>query len=358
MRPRSSLALLAPALILAWSVGVLLPRTATAGCGCDHPPAGWAPLMPTFGSPGKPIRLNPPSGMEFLPGAPYLVTIGGVDVVVVAEHTTHLSTDVPAGAAVGPTQVHISGPDWTHQYAKTDFTVMAAAPMVPEQDGLFAVWDFEASISEDGTLMVPFNLSQVSEATQFLMVLKGLPLTFQQDDVVFYNADGIDLTLFTLMVDDPTQRQWGSYYGWDVEQDRGFKRRVYKKKIMGWLGSTFSDQITYWRHEFLTYKAAHAPGGTHEVDPTGYHTGDGTLHVDHDHLVLAVSGKLRDATKPPEQWNALSPGKEKVDVFVMTIQSENPLEPHEVMAQLTASMGANAYVLMSKEAIHAYRHGD
>lgn len=353
---RSPLAQWKQILALSAAAFLLAPvGQALAGCGCDHPPPGYAPVMPAFGSPGKHIRVNAPSGSEFLVGAPYLVRIGGADVAVAAESTSHLKLQVPADAQPGPTEVEIVGPDTTLKYEKADFTVLSAAPVVPEQNGLFVVQDFEASVSEDGTLLVPFNLTEVAAETQFLVVLRGLPLSFEQDEVVFHNADGVDLTLFTLAVDDATERQWGSYHGWDVEQDRGFTRTVFRRKIMKALLGDLSDKLTYWRHEFHTYKSAHQAGGTHEVDETGYHKNDGTLHIDHDHLVLTVSGKLRgNEGTDRSTWQDLSPGSETVDVFVLTLQSPVPLEPEMMAGQLTGSMLVNAFSDMNLEGWGSY----
>jgi hypothetical protein len=33
-----------------------------------------------------------------------------------------------------------------------------------------------------------------------------------------------------------------------------------------WKPNELSDLLTYWRHEFFTYKAAHGPGGSHVVE--------------------------------------------------------------------------------------------
>ena len=60
--------------------------------------------------------------------------------------------------------------------------------------------------------------------------------------------------------------------------------------------------FTYWRHEFYTYDAAHQPGGEYYAqteNEDGYllHK-DGTVHVDHGRLVVAIAGKLRDPRDP------------------------------------------------------------
>ena len=42
-------------------LAVALPHAATpafAGCGCDHPPPAFAPVLPPFGSAGKTLQLH------------------------------------------------------------------------------------------------------------------------------------------------------------------------------------------------------------------------------------------------------------------------------------------------------------
>lgn len=319
--------------LLAWTA------PAQAGCGCDHPPPAFTSVMPPFGSPGKTVHLWQQEGFAFEPGASYAVSFGDVDTDVVAAHAERLAVPVPVGARPGPASIRVQGPGVDHTYASTQFTVLAPAPLVPSEDGVFAHHGFEAAVSEGGTLLIPFNLSQVSDATQFGMVLALLPLTYAPDDVVFYNADGVDLTLFTLAVDDPTQRQWGSYHGWSVEQDTGIEGEVYESKVLDSVRlRLFSDLLTYWRHEFHTYRTAHAPGGSHAVDTEGFHP-DGTLHIDHDHLVLAISGELRDFTRPqdPDRNRPLHPGSHTVTVYWANVLSDHPVDPAVIEEALAAA---------------------
>lgn len=337
---------------LAWLLLPALP--ASAGCGCDHPPPGYASIMPAFGSPGKKVRLNAPSGRSFAPGAVYLVKMGNREAFVAATTGSHIDVAVPMDADPGPTEVEIVGDGFDHKYEKREFTVMAPAPMLPERNGLFAARNFQAAVSEDGTVLVPFNLSEVADATQFLVVLRGMPLSFEHDEVVFYNADGVDLTLFTLAVDDPTERQWGSYFGWEVEQERGLFGTVYENRVVRSIFSDLSDQLTYWRHEFHSYKAAHAVGGTHEVDEHGYHKSDGTLHIDHDHLVLSVAGKMRGQNSDRANWDAPSSGTHTVDVFVLMLQTETPLEPEMMVGQALGSLIWSYFSDMEIEGDDAY----
>ena len=198
-------------------------------------------------------------------------------------------------------------------------------------------------MTADGTLLIPVDLQDVVEATQFALAISNAPLRFTPDDVVFYNDQGVDLTLFTLAVENPTERQWGSYYGWDVDQDSGIVGTVYDTKVgQSPDPAVQSDMLTYWRHEFVTYEQAHLPGGTHEVNVDGVHP-DGTYHVNHNQLVLAIRGTL-DGTP-------LAPGSMTLDLVVTTAVSPHPIEP-EVMAEKVygaevyteSNSGTSAYV--------------
>jgi hypothetical protein len=63
--------------------------------------------------------------------------------------------------------------------------------------------------------------------------------------------------------------------------------------------STDSDALHYSRHEFNTYFLQHAERLPHALDPTDpeWHV-DGTRHIDHDHLIVAIMGRRNDGTLP------------------------------------------------------------
>jgi hypothetical protein len=65
-------------------------------------------------------------------------------------------------------------------------------------------------------------------------------------------------------------------------------------------GSPDSFALAYDRHEFVTYREEHAHLDAYGLDATdpAWHS-DGTRHIDHDHLVLAIRGVLEDGTMPP-----------------------------------------------------------
>jgi hypothetical protein len=65
-------------------------------------------------------------------------------------------------------------------------------------------------------------------------------------------------------------------------------------------GSSDSDALHYSRHEFATFFLQHAERAPHASDPldSDWHT-DGTRHIDHQHLILAITGLVHDAPPAP-----------------------------------------------------------
>ncbi len=341
-----------PFLALALAAVFAAATPAWSGCGCDHPPPDWALVMPPFASPGKTLTLHAPTP-DFVVGETYTVEFeSDAEVDVVAESVAILELEMPGGVDPGPVEIRVRGNDFDHTYPSSLFTALSPAVLVPAQDGAWHLKNFAGAVAEDGTLLIPMNLSQVSDATQFALQLGKLRLAFGAEDIVFYNSDGVDLTLFTLDVSDPTERTWGSYYGWDVKRDGNIMGAVYeKKKKKSKKLASLSDLVTYWRHEFHTYNAAHAVGGTHEVGANGYHADLGTLHIDHDHLVLAIYGGERDALELDDdtKHRVLNPGKRTLDVYFSVVQSDNPIEPLEMEDALSVEVDAETTAPMGIE---------
>ncbi len=316
-----------PLLLLTGALALAPAETALAGCGCDHPPPAWSVVMPPFGSPHKVITVFAEGG-SFTVGETYDVSFGsGPTVSVVATMTDRLEVAVPKGAKPGPAAIRVQGPGYDHTHPDSAFTVLGRPRRIKNREGIFKARRYEAAVSADGTLLLPIDMEKVLDPVQFAFALRNLPLSFTADDVAIYNTDGIDLTLFTLDVTTP-QLQWGEYIGWLVETDAGLPAEIFE-------GLEYdsddpirtSDLFTYWRHEFYTYRNAHLPGGTHEVNEAGYHP-DGTLHIDHDHLVIAIRGQLRDPAAPnaPTRLEPLAPGSVTVDVGWVSIWSDQPVD--------------------------------
>ncbi len=313
-----------PLAMLIAVVSLLPSADAQAGCGCDHPAPPAAPVMPPFASPGTTIEVNFETA-SLTVGEEIEVTFTGtrgrdqeVDGLVVSSNAVRVS--VPGGLRTGPVSISVESGGTIHALDDSLFTALAAPRRMPRGNSISMLDRFRGAVGRDGTLYIPIDLSGVRDPMQFAFVLGDKPMRFTAQDVVFYNRDGVDLTIFELAVTDPTQRQWGSYYGWDVEQDGGLFGTIYESKIEGSPEplSTKSDLLTYWRHEFHTYADAHAEGGTHEVDENGFHP-DGTRHIDHDNVIIAIRGTLNG--------QPLRPGRLRADVVSATIKSADPIEP-------------------------------
>jgi hypothetical protein len=330
---------LAAGLALA-SVWLLNALPANAGCGCDHPPPAQATIMPPFASPGTNVRIYAVKG-PFQVGGSYSVDFRPGAVSVIASRTDYLTAKVPSssGTEPGPRKIRVKGPDYDLEYAENLFTALPPAPKLPATGGSFVIWKYRAAVDADGTMLIPLDVSDVLAATQLSFQVTDFPLAFDTDDVVIYNADGVDLTLFTLAVEDPTRRQWGEYYGWTVEQDRGIHGTVYDTKVLRDALKEQGDMLSYWRHDFLTYYLAHMVDPNHFVDANGYHA-DGTLHIDHGRIVLAVHGARRhdDHTHP------LDPGKEEFDLVITADPAENPTATTDVRSKMTHAVAKAIYM--------------
>ncbi len=316
------------------------PSVVNAGCGCDHPPPAWAPVMPIFAPVGESVTLHP-KGRVFIPGHSYKVTFNNITVPggVVAEKAGALDVVVPKGLPVGPTFItvtHLQRGWFGIQFLIIDaiygfheFTVLPAFATVPARRGVYQSVEFPVAVDMNGTVLLPLDLSMVADSTQFAFQFKKLGFAFGNGDVTFYSKDGADLTLFTLAVDDSTEREWGSYYGWEVDDDSEISGYRYENKFARARDLvTSSNILTYWRHEFHSYAKAHLPGGSHEIDENGFHP-DGTLHIEHDRIVLAIRGQERNFLFPDlEHLNyKIFPGRRNVRLNVAVEPSENPVEP-------------------------------
>jgi hypothetical protein len=338
------------ALLLAAGVGAASP--AWAGCGCDHPAPPWTVIAPPFASPGMAVRIYA-DGADFVVGASYQVDFGGSAVAHVnAEQPGYLSVVVPAqaGEAPGPKAIHVQGQGYDRQYADALFTALPPAPVIPASGGRFGISKYHAAVASDGAVLLPLDVTGVLDPMQLSVMALNRKLAFGSDDVVIYNADGVDLTLFTLTADDATERQWGSYFGWRVERDKGLRGDVFKHRVKRkLLVDNTSDVLSYWRHEFHTYAAAHDAGGTHSIDVDNRHP-DGTLHIDHYRLVLALSALDRTgADDEADPGEPLDPGMLEMDLVIAVTPAEGPIEPDQFMQEI--GIAATRFLLMPNKPV-------
>jgi hypothetical protein len=307
--------------------------------------------MPPFAAPGYKVRVWARDA-KFEVGKAYQVRFNALALLSNASFTAtkadYLDVVVPANAGPGPAAIRV----WRTtggllpktvfdlQYGNDLFTVLPAYAKVPNTAGVYDSLLSTAAVTADNTVLVPIDLTDVLDATQFAFEFDRLALAYGAADVVFYNKDGVDLTLFTLTVADPTERQWGSYYGWDVEDDSGMGGTFFEPKVLRSLDllelvDGKSDMLTYWRHEFHTYRTAHVLGGTHYVDANGFHP-DGTFHIDHDHVILAVHGLVRSLLTPNDLTQAYppTPGSVLVGLKLAVQPATHPVEPAEMAVRM------------------------
>jgi hypothetical protein len=317
---------------------LLMSEEARAGCGCDHPAPAWTVIAPPFASPGKAIRVHA-DGASFVVGRSYKVDFGGSAVVELkAKDTGFLSVVVPpaVGSDPGPKKLKVQGKGYDREYSDALFTALPPAAALPATGGRFGIRSYLAAVAKDGTLLLPLDVRAILSPTQLSVMVVDRPLSFGAEDVVIYNADGVDLTLFTLTATDAVERQWGSYYGWRVEDDTGLHGDVYEHQVLGGDAlDEMSDVLSYWRHEFYTYAAAHGPFGTHSVDVNGRHL-DGTLHIDHGQLVLAIGAVERD--DDGDESKPLNPGKLPLHLLVTAAPAPGPQEAGVFLGEIAASL--------------------
>ena len=92
--------------------------------------------------------------------------------------------------------------------------------------------------------------------------------------------------------------------GFAMYNDQGFLMQLLDPTVPGLFrinqgDSTTSNVLTYWRHEFRTYKAAHRLQDNYlaDDDDPNWHA-DGSYHVNHDTIVVAIRGTLPNGTLP------------------------------------------------------------
>jgi hypothetical protein len=152
------------------------------------------------------------------------------------------------------------------------FTV-AAAPIALHDFAEGITRDgYRTGVGRDGTVYVPVDVSRVDAATTFVGETAGFPLRFGAGDVAMYNDQG-----FLMQVLQPGNTQLFSITAGDLVR---------------------SNRLSYWRHEFATYKQEHRRRDERAVDDdTEWHV-DGTYHVDHDHIVVAIRGTMPNGAPP------------------------------------------------------------
>jgi hypothetical protein len=259
------------------------PLVARAGCGCDKPPPPLAVVRPFVAHAAQTITIFDES---LAPGGSYRVEFRSADgtadwsaaharpVRDLADRTKRMALEVAVPPLpLGPAAITVwDGAQVVLALADDEFTVAPDPIELHEYQETVTQDGYRAAVGRDGTVYIALDVAPVGAATTFVARGVGYPLRYDAGDVVIYNDQG-----FLMQILDPSETGlFEIHSGADVT----------------------SDALEYWRHEFETYKRAHrrdaAKGRGAGPD---WHT-DGTPHIDHDHLVVAIRGTLPDGSEP------------------------------------------------------------
>ncbi len=252
---------------------------AEAGCGCAKPPPALQLVRPAFASPGDNVTFFPPDNK---PGE-YEIKAGSFRAKRSAVYKRDLAdgrykwqivVQAPSLPA-GPTEIEVKGPGRDFRISSSDFTMMQAPLTLQQGDTETVAKCYRAAVTANNVVLIPLDISNITDHMIFNGLGQGYPLLFGASDVMIYNTQGFLMQLLTpehagiYAIEDPT-------------------------------GNPDSFALTYDRHEFNTYRADHAHIGGLGLDPLdrAWHT-DGSFHVDHDRLVLAIKGTVEGEGPPP-----------------------------------------------------------
>jgi hypothetical protein len=271
------------AVAVALVVAALVPRPVDAGCGCQKPPPARAAIRPFAGYVDQDVTVfddrlvaGQSYDVRFLSGAD-----GRVDWsrgrarqkrdLADGSSRVHLRVSV-ADVSLGPCAVSV----WSNGQLLLDlpddvFTVTAPPITLHDFEETVARAGYRAGVGRDGTLYITVDVGRVSEATTFSGVANGLPLHFAADGIAMYNEQGFLMQLLDPAVPGLFRLQAGA--------------------------GDASDAFEYWRHEFRTYKSDHRKLDARRLDGDADWHADGSYHVDHDHLIVAIAGVLPDGSR-------------------------------------------------------------
>jgi len=264
-------------------VGLAASTPATAGCGCAKPPPPRAAVRPFVGWPNQKVTLF---DGRLVPGQMYSVRFMTSDGRSdwsrgkaaakrdFADGVVRTQLRVQVGAvSLGPCQIDVfSSGALLYSLGDDQFTVTAAPVSLEDVDETISQQDYRAGVGRDGSLYIPVDVTGVSAATTFTGLALGFPLAFGSSNVAMYNDQG-----FLMQLLDPNVPGLFQIVAGD---------------------SLTSTALTYWRHEFKTYKKAHRQLDAFNTDDDPNWHADGTPHVNHNLIVVAIRGRLANGTTP------------------------------------------------------------
>ncbi len=278
--------------ILGLLAGLAAPA-AHAGCGCQKPPPPPAALRPNVTYAGTPVTFF---GSALQAGQPYLVTFTSGTTAGTASVTaaavvkrdladattkTQLVVTLPS-LPLGPTSITVTNASTGSQVMAVNDSTFTVAPQplaVPTDYGRYHWPSYQAAVGRDGVVYLSLDLSGLSRPIVFEAQAVGYPLRFSNKDVLFRNVQGF---LMQLLVQGSGATPVPGMFVYPADS-----------------GSADSDKLHYSRHEFSTYFLQHQERQPHAVDPSdgNWHM-DGSRHVDHNHLILAIMGHMPDGSLP------------------------------------------------------------
>jgi len=259
-------------------------RSASAFCGCDKPPPPRANVRPFAAAPDQTITLFDDRVTQ---NGQYTVAFMGRDGSVdwSRAHATsrrdfadgvvrpQLRVSVP-DVSLGPTSISVFDPSDTLVYTLSDdqFTVIAPAISLHDFAATVSRGGYQTGVGADGTVYFAFDLSEMSDATTYTGSALGVGIHFQPESVGIYNAQG--------------------FYGGGLDPKSPGLFRIAPG------ANGMSDTLSYWRHEFRTYKEDHRKRDSRRLQDGEWHV-DGTPHVDNYHLIVAIAATSDDGNPMP-----------------------------------------------------------
>lgn len=258
------------------------PMRIEAGCGCDKPPPPLATVRPHVTYTGAEVALFHPSlhsGRAYTVVFTSGITGESVSVAVTAvwrrdltdgQYKPQISVPLP-DLPLGPTSISVSEaeqPGALLFIPDNDFTVAPLPLQIPAKPGRYQADHFEAAVSRSGVVYFSLDMTDVSAPMVFRVRANGYPLRFNSQDVMLYNSQGYLMQLL-----DGNIPGLSSLEPADKDDE--------------------SNILQYSRHEFKSFYLQHQERQLHTLDPTdpNWH-GDGSPHIDHDHLLVAITGYL------------------------------------------------------------------
>jgi cytoskeletal protein CcmA (bactofilin family) len=274
-------------------LGMAQVPPAEAGCGCEKAPPDEASIRPNATFSGSDVRIFDDALQV---GATYRVdfvsgttnAVAGVDTVAVAqfdladadrkledrELVTQLVVTLPE-LPLGPTAVRVTrvGQGAPLFEIEDDALTVVAQPLAMTAElGEYTLENVRGAVGRDGTVYIALDLLGITLPRVFRAQALGYPLRFRSKDLAFYNT-------------------------------QGFLMQLLNKKMPGLhsietVTSSDSDILLYSRHEFATYFMQHGERALHQVSSDQNWHLDGSPHIDHDHLILAIAGELANGSMP------------------------------------------------------------